>query len=847
MKDGDIPMCARQFVVFAFLIAIAAICLLTASASSEMPSKPGREEPTRTDSYGDPLPKGAILRLGTVRFCQPIPFSLAFSPDGKLFSSGGSDNRIRLWDPDTGKELRILKGHKSPVNRIALSADGKLLASCGDDNELLLWDVDTGKVRRRFLGQEHPIRLLALSPNGKVLASSCGGCMQLWDTATGKEIRLQLINKVTRGSSMAFTPDSKHFAFNDRSDNSIQLVDLAEGKVIRTFKGHESDISGLAFNADGTTLVSWGGEDRTIRAWDVATGKEKRRYGDEKQVVLRLVLAPDGKTLTYETQVDCLVHIWDLAANKDLVPPWKPNSWCVTFSYSPDSKKVAMGLDTIAIHETATGKRLNPALGNVSPVQRVEYAGDGMAIAVWRQDNSIELWDTAKWRKTVTLTAKTGGFSSMAFSPRGKYLTTAECDGNQGVLCHWNSQTGQRQKEFPQGKGWLEALSYSADGETLAGIQMRQQREFIRWDAVTGKVLGRITNPDPGGRNCCLSPDGRLLGCWTMGNAVTLWDTKTEKLVRSFGKPPSLPTLQRIAFSPDGRTIATPSGHGVIDRIPFQPDILLWETATGQERLLIAMNEGEMRPFTFSPDGRLLASAGQTETIHMWDAWTGKALGHFTGHRGWINSLSFAPDGKTLVSGGADSIVLIWDVSGLLPAAKSVTEKLSREELAKCWDDLAGTDAARAYQTISKLARCPEQGEGLLKVKLAGNPEISAERLARLIADLDEEDFNTRENATKELANLGRLAEGALSKALEGNPSAEVKQRVQDLLDKLVGKTEDPKQRQMLRSLEVLERLRTPGARGLLDKLAKEATDANVAREAKASLERLGKAERGGP
>jgi hypothetical protein len=225
----------------------------------------------------------------------------------------------------------------------------------------------------------------------------------------------------------------------------------------------------------------------------------------------------------------------------------------------------------------------------------------------------------------------------------------------------------------------------------------------------------------------------------------------------------------------------------------------------------------------------------------LWDAWTGKQVGSFAGHRGSINSLTFAPEGGLLASGGSDGTVLVWDVSGLLPAEKEPAEKLGGDELARCWDDLAGADAVRAYRAIYELGRRPEQAEALLRAKLEKISGVNAERLARLVADLDDDDFKVRQKAGEELAALGRAAEGALTKALEGNPSPEVKRRVTDLLAKLEGAPENAEKRLQLRAVEALERVGTPGARRLLEKLAKEAAEGEVVREAKASLARLGK------
>ena len=100
----------KPFATFAIVVSIAACGSLAFISGAEDPSP---LEPTRTDRYGDALPKGALMRLGTTRFCQPGAACVAYSPDGKILASGGSDNRVHFWDPETGRELKALEGHEA--------------------------------------------------------------------------------------------------------------------------------------------------------------------------------------------------------------------------------------------------------------------------------------------------------------------------------------------------------------------------------------------------------------------------------------------------------------------------------------------------------------------------------------------------------------------------------------------------------------------------------------------------------------------------------------------------------------------------------------------------------------
>jgi hypothetical protein len=161
---------------------------------------------------------------------------------------------------------------------------------------------------------------------------------------------------------------------------------------------------------------------------------------------------------------------------------------------------------------------------------------------------------------------------------------------------------------------------------------------------------------------------------------------------------------------------------------------------------------------------------------------------------------------------------------------------LSAKDLESLWADLAGPDAARAYQVEAKLVTAPKQTVAFLQDHLRLKAPPDTKGIPGLVADLDSEDFAVREKAAEQLEKLGEAAQPALQKALAGQPSIEAKRRIQQLLDKL---PDTPERLQPARALEVLERLDTREARQLVAKLADGAPDAWLTQEAKAVNRRL--------
>ena len=194
---------------------------------------------------------------------------LVFSPDGKILVSSGGETRsskVTFWQMDPGAHLFTLEGHTSPVTEYAFSPDSKIFASGGEDAAIVLWDVKTGNQLATLTGHTKHIRALAFSTDSKTLASGSGNEIRLWNVHTAAPIaRLDTMENV---DALTFAPDDKTLTSGVRK-GIIQVWKLGTTpQIVSTFRSHHGWISMLIFSPDGKTLAS-GGADGTILLWDM--------------------------------------------------------------------------------------------------------------------------------------------------------------------------------------------------------------------------------------------------------------------------------------------------------------------------------------------------------------------------------------------------------------------------------------------------------------------------------------------------------------------------------------------------------------------------------------------------
>lgn len=574
------------------------------------------------------------------RFDGPID-ALAFSPNGNLLAIA-TMNRVHLWSlnqkkitstfPHDTKSLEFSHGGKRLLvngrygvvvidvpsgdsiweleggsHEAATSPDGRFLAT-SDRQGITVWNTSNWKSEQFFPGSSGS---LTFSPKGNILATAGRDGVTLWPLQGDASPIVLEESPHFRfgGNGIHFSRDGKLIllARNDNPTESgfaMALWDAESGREIAMLPDgaeggfHTGVISAMDFNRDGSLLASssW---DHSVRLWDFKKGTLRKTFLGHRGEVWSVALSPDGDFVASGSK-DGEVKIWptdDTTHHDSIDGHWTP------LGFSQDSKVIAAlnREGTFVTFDVGSGKKVHTqALSKSGPSESrtnrnrdVSANRDLDRLAQELGDGNVVIRNLKSQTET-TLKVGARWIDSLSLSPEGNTLVvTSRREG----MSWWDLE--QPDKPILQSKASL--AHFSADGSTL--IVSHDDGSLIVWDTVTRKERNHLKlEATSSGTRMALSKDGGLLavthGFQDYENAISLWDTASGEEVGTLKGHKQ--GIWSLAFSPDGRTLASSGGGGIVR---------LWNIATQSELLTIRELGTAMTSLTFSPDGKVLMTS----------------------------------------------------------------------------------------------------------------------------------------------------------------------------------------------------------------------------------------------
>lgn len=579
--------------------------------------------------------------------------------------------------------------HGDRVNAVVYSPDGTRLASASRDGTVRVWDIGNGRELVVYRGHE----------------------AAAFDDEDTKVEKGQVKKNVRRVAGLAFSADGKRIA--SAGADEIHIWTAADGKLVKTLKGHKGDVSCVAFGPKTADLLVSGGDDKRFMVWDVTQDKPKYTSDEQTTRVEAVAFSPDerfmasgdttgGAVVFAVGKYDKLVYGSKVLNNKGLR----------TIGFTRDAAGLIVSGESGQLKivggpggpESALGNTIAQLDGHGGGVNGVGITPDGKLLASVAEDRTVIVWDVAAGKQIrafqTETSAKKGtclavrpdgrqiaaGFESgqirlfplsnaddhrtfgdskeklmaAAYSPDGKQFATA---GGDAVVRVYETATGAMKKELKGHKIAVTALAWVNDNTLASGGADKLVKV---WDVNAGSAKD-ATGHTVAVLAVASDPAGKLLLSGGADKSLRGWNPSTGEPTKM--KYDGTSAVCAIAISPDAKRVAVGLANGKLQLFAVKDDTL---SLTGEAT---AAHNAGVAAVVFHPAGDKVATCGGDGLVRLW---TAPEMGTPAREREYlppfkaspgappmpITSVAFSPDGKQIVGGGAEGVVRVWDTIG---------------------------------------------------------------------------------------------------------------------------------------------------------------------------------------
>lgn len=579
---------------------------------------------------------GLLVRRLEGRLFNTIT-GIAWLPDGRRALTASRNGVMRLWDLESGSQVRAFGDSRVAVEALAVSRDGRTAASGGSNGDISIWNIEDGSLRATLRGHAERITTVAFSPDSKRLASAAeDDTMRAWDIAAGSalwtikpERKLWILfgdgtrkwtgkNAKLRVASLAYSPDGRWLATGD--DGGAKVWSAQTGELTRELDSVDGAVSPIVWSADGATLA--GGRLKSIALWAPGSGKLLGTLEGHLGGINALAFSSDSARIV-SGAADAAVRLWDVPTRTPHLTFAGHAGQIQTVALSRDGRLALSGGGALeasasdtALHlwDVRSGAHLRTLVGNKEIVHAAVFAADGKT-AVSAAGDDVTVWDLERGEPVLTMGDPSAG--------GGRYV--------RGAMLG------------------VKSLALLPDGRSVAGAC---GDKIVRiWDLRTGRVVRRVAPHKEPISAIVLSPDGKLLASGGWDSTVHVWDLAADRELHALTGHTKW--VSSLAFSGDGKRLLS----GGLDAT-----IRLWDVDAGKA-LAVVSTGAAVDSVALSSDGRLAVCDGERD-VAVWDLATKTRIQKLEGHGADVHAVALSGDGRFVLSGGDDGTMRLWRADG---------------------------------------------------------------------------------------------------------------------------------------------------------------------------------------